>query len=85
LCPYLQYCNESVCTEGINIIVPSLDNVLKGNTQVSFPNANELKVLLTAPIGKIIDNPDLAIQYKSEFQGHMGKVPPSINVACPPI
>jgi hypothetical protein len=57
-----------MATEGINIFTPPEENVLKGSAVTgTFLNQNELKGLLTAPNGKILDNGEIAVQYKSEF------------------
>ncbi|CAD8166956.1 unnamed protein product [Paramecium octaurelia] len=73
-CPYLNQFQGQIALEGVNIMVPPSpeDNNLKSPT---ISNVNEIKVLLTSQIGKIVDKPgDLVVQYKSEISGHLGKV-----------
>ncbi|CAK81492.1 unnamed protein product (macronuclear) [Paramecium tetraurelia] len=48
------------------------ENNLKSQT---ISNLNQIKVLLTAQVGKVVDKPgELVVQYKSEISGHLGKV-----------
>lgn len=50
----------NMAIEGINILVPFEDNILKGNSlNAVFSNPNELKALLTIMNGKIIDNGEI--------------------------
>jgi hypothetical protein len=70
-CPYIASCIDQVCLEGPNIMVPMVDNPLRAP---ELTNAGELKVLMTTPNGKLVDTPDITVQYKSEYQGHLGKL-----------
>jgi hypothetical protein len=52
----------NMAVDGINIMVPFEENILKGNSMnAMFTNPNELKALLTAPNGKIIDNGEISV------------------------
>ena len=66
---------SNLAVDGMNIVVPPEENLLKGNQlNATFSNPNELKALLTVPNGRLIDNGEIAVQVKSEFNGHLAKV-----------
>ncbi|KAM3140321.1 hypothetical protein pb186bvf_007481 [Paramecium bursaria] len=76
-CPYLGQFQGQIAIDGINIMAPPEDNILKGVTSAgikAFTNINEIKTLLTTPVGKIVDTPQLTVQYKSEYKGHLGQI-----------
>jgi hypothetical protein len=52
-------------------VAPSTENPLKSGDLV---NLAELKGLLTIANGKILSTPELVVEYKSEYQGHLGKL-----------
>lgn len=67
--PIYQLCLNKLVLTGVNIAVPNTEKLL-----ANISNPMEIKQLLSAPSGIIYQSKELVIQYKSEYQDHMGKI-----------
>ena len=68
--PVFPSIESKIALRGANIYDPSEPLSLSEGAG----NLNQIKSLLTTPNGNLYENEDLVVQYKSEFQGYMGRI-----------